>query len=137
MSEEGYPVIKANAPDLFNPQAEVKGRTEINGYSLNFSRDGDTYTLTSVAGAGKHAQNLNQFQKRPGTAWGTEGDIIWTNQFWPMDASTDTFGTKGHDPKFGTEQQQADMGLIRSDDGAEHNSFFGMTLEIEIKRTHI
>lgn len=142
LSDKGYPVIKANAPDLFNPESTVKGRTEYSsGYSLNFERDGDTYTLESVIGSGTHAQNLNQFQKGV-KAWydgGFKGDQIWTNQFWPMD-SAPTFGDtdNGHDPKFGTKEQNStglSKGMLIADDGKEHNSFFGMNFEVEFKLT--
>lgn len=139
LSSAGYPEIKANAPDLFNPENQsVNGKTEISGRSLNFNRDGDTYTLTSVVGSEKYAQNLEQFQKRPDKAYGTD-DQIWTNQFWPMD-NAETFGdTKnGHDPKFGTDAQhkaEATKGLAVSDDGKEHNSFFGMAFEVEFELT--
>lgn len=137
LSSEGYPVINANAPDLFNPKnKEVVGKTEVSGYSLNFSRDGDTYTLTSVNGSGNFAQNLNQFQKAADKAYGTQNDAIWTNQFWPMD-SAPTFGdtAKGHDPKFGTEAQKKQWGFVTSDDGKEHNSFFGMAFDVEFELT--
>lgn len=137
LSSSGLPVIRANAPDLFNPQAKnVKGKTEITGRSLNFNRDGDTYTLTSVGGSGNFAKNLEQFQKRPEKAYGTK-DQIWTNQFWPMDNAF-TFGdtANGHDPKFGTQKQHDDLGgLAVSDDGKEHNSFFGMTFDVEFELT--
>ncbi|MCI8430764.1 MAG: fibro-slime domain-containing protein [Lachnospiraceae bacterium] len=139
----GYPVIKADAPDLFNPQAKVEGRTEVAGRSLNFSRDGDTYTLTSVTGSGACANNLNQFQLSADAAYGTKdesigfpGDPVFTNQFWPMD-NAPTFGdTKnGHDPKFGTDAQYTSYGLNASDDKQEHNSFFGMTFDVEFNLT--
>ena len=135
------PVIKANAPDLFSPTKEdtastkqVLGKTEIFGRSLKFGRDGDTYTLQSVVGSEASTQDLNLFQK--GTkAYGTE-DLIWTNQFWPMD-NAETFGdtANGHDPKFGTSAQLESTGLITSDDGKEHNNFFGMTFEVDFKLT--
>ncbi|MCI8417627.1 MAG: hypothetical protein HFI33_09090 [Lachnospiraceae bacterium] len=138
LSSTGYPKIKADAPDLFNPQNQnVRGRTEITGYSLNFDRDGDTYTLTSVAGSGQHAQNLNQFQRSAVKAWGTEpGDPVFTNQFWPMD-NAPTWGDTAnrHDPKFGTQSIYEDYHLINSDDGQLHNSFFGMTFEVEFELT--
>lgn len=144
LSADGYPQIKANAPDLFRPQnptSMVIGKTEIPGYSLDFKRDGDTYTLVSVEGSGGHAQNLNLFQKGV-SAWYPSAldvknpDQIWTNQFWPMDNAS-TFGdTKnGHDPKFGTQAQKTEMGLAVADDGREHNSFFGMTFEVEFELT--
>ncbi len=146
LSEKGYPVIKVNAPDLFNPQVEnMVGRAEIPGYSLNFDRDGDTYTLMSVEGAGNHAQNLDQFQKRPIKAYGTN-DQIWTNQFWPMDSAA-TFGDteNKHDPKFGRVVKKVTENgnvfkysvgdLVISDDEQDHNSFFGMTFEVEFELT--
>lgn len=138
LSSAGYPVIKANAPDLFNPQAQnVKGKTEISGRSLNFNRDGDTYTLTSVSGSEKYASNLDQFQKRPAKAYGTD-DQIWTNQFWPMDNAP----KDGHDKRFG----KADYfdangdghrhdGLAVADDNKNHNNFFGMTFDVEFELT--
>ena len=138
LSSQGLPVIKADAPDLFNPKNQnVIGKTEISGYSLNFDRDGDTYTLASVSGSGQHAQNLNQFQRSAVKAWGTEpGDPVFTNQFWPMDNSP-TWGdtANGHDPKFGTEDIYKTYGLINSDDKQLHNSFFGMTFEVEFELT--
>lgn len=133
LSEKGLPVIRANAPDLFNPENKnVNGRTEISGSSLNFKRDGDTYTLTSVTGPEAHAENLQEFQK--GVLGWKSDDQIWTNQFWPMDRAH-TFGAAGHDPKFGTKEQNETTGFIPSDDGREHNSFFGMTFEVEFELT--
>lgn len=132
LSADGYPQIRAGAPDLFNPQAKLAGKTEIPGRSLTFERDGDTYTLKAVAGSRNHAMDLNQFQKGK-VAWKTK-DRIWTNQFWPMD-NADTFGASGHDPKFGTHAQYASMGLINADDGQEHNSFFGMNFEVDFELT--
>ena len=128
-------MLKPDAPDLFNPQAKnVNGREEISERKLSFNRDGDTYTLTSVVGSEKHAQNLDQFQKRPQKAYGTD-DQIWTNQFWPMD-NAPTFGDTAnrHDPKFGRvvyttkdkwggTLEHSIGGLAVSDDKKDHNSF--------------
>ena len=135
LSEDGYPKIRANAPDIFRPQTEnnrVLGKTEIPGYSLDFARDGDTYTLISVEGSGGHAQNLNQFQKA-GQGWKSP-DYVYTNQFWPMD-NAPTFGAEGHDPRFGSVAQSSQLELPLSDDGKEHNNFFGMTFEVEFELT--
>ncbi len=147
LSSEGFPVLKPDAPDLFNPQAKnVNGREEISERKLSFNRDGDTYTLTSVVGSEKHAQNLDQFQKRPQKAYGTD-DQIWTNQFWPMD-NAPTFGDTAnrHDPKFGRvvyttkdkwggTLEHSIGGLAVSDDKKDHNSFFGMNFEVEFELT--
>ncbi len=147
LSSEGYPVIKANAPDLFNPQTEnVVGREEVTGRQLNFNRDGDTYTLTSVVGSGAHAENLNRFQKM-GPTWDKK-DTVWTNQFWPMDNApsygneTEGHESHNHDPKFGhvawtdsAKNKHSIGGLTKSDDDKDHNSFFGMSFEVEFKLT--
>lgn len=135
LSASGYPQIKANAPDLFSPEngnSQVKGKTEIPGRSLNFKRDGDTYTLMSVGGSEAHAQNLNQFQKA-GQGWKSP-DYVYTNQFWPMD-NAPTFGAENHDPKFGEAAVSNALGVPISDDGKMHNFFFGMTFEVEFELT--
>ena len=41
----------------------------------------------------------------------------------------------GHDPKFGTDDIYQTYGLINSDDKQLHNSFFGMTFEVEFELT--
>lgn len=52
----------ASVPNLFN-DGSANGKTSYDSgeYSLNFNRVGDTYTLTSVAGAGESADNLQYF----------------------------------------------------------------------------
>ncbi len=138
--KDGYPVLNVNSPDLFNPNVKQIGKTPVSGFSLDFLRNGDTYTLTSVKGSG--ISNLQNFQKS-GKAYAPLGvpdsqkDQIWTNQFWPMDYAS-TFGAAGHDPKFGHGEEIArtDGGyLIASDDGENHNSFFGMNFAVEFKLT--
>lgn len=146
LSSEGYPVIRANAPDLFNPQTKnVVGREEVSGRQLNFNRDGDTYTLTSVVGSEDYAKNLDQFQKF-GPTWDNK-DMIWTNQFWPMDNApsygnnTGDHASHNHDPKFGSfaykdgSGDHSVGGLAMSDDKKDHNSFFGMTFDVEFELT--
>lgn len=138
LSESGFPIIKANAPDLFNPEAnntgvQGAGKTVISGRSLIFDRDRDTYTLHSVSGSGNNANNLNQFQKGS-IAYKTDGDQIWTNQFWPMD-NADSFGTSGHDMKSGTHAQKSNTGFEVADDFQEHNYFFGMNFEVGFELT--
>ena len=69
------------------------------GFSLSFKRDGDVHTLTAVNGT--NTKDLDKLQYA-GASW--SGINRWTNQFWPMDSSVKTFGTDGHDLKFGNKE---------------------------------
>ena len=146
LDENHFPVLNVNAPNLFDPNIGQIGKEVIPGFSLDFMRNGDTYTLTSVKGSS--TDNLQQFQ-RGTTAWYPDGTVvnegrnrIWTNQFWPMD-SAKTFGTDKHDIKFGTADQALETKtwdnnprtLAKSDDKKEHNSFFGMNFAVEFRLT--
>lgn len=107
------------------------GKTIYSGHELNFNRDGDTYTLSSVTGTS--TGNLATFQSMP--KWG--GGIIYYNNFWPMDGKT------GIDPKFGgaTKLQSADDNwgktgdMPDSDDGTDHNAYFGMHYSVKFNVT--
>ena len=121
-----------DAPKLFNESAAVQGKTAFdNGqYSLEFSRTGDTYTLSSVVGT--NAVNLDQFNHE-----------LNSNNFWPMD-SAPTWGADGHDLKFGSSAQtyarRYNSGsyyssLPVSDDGQDHNSYFGMQYAVNFNLT--
>lgn len=119
------------APNLFN-DGDAIGKTAIDGHQLNFARDGDTYTLTSVSGT--TATQLDKFNN-PKCGSLAPYTHIWTNNFWPMD-SAETFGADGHDLKFGditkvTFRKTAKKGeLPKSDDGLDHNSYFGMNFSV-------
>lgn len=119
------------APNLFN-DGDAIGKTAIDGHQLNFARDGDTYTLTSVSGT--TATQLDKFNN-PKCGSLAPYTHIWTNNFWPMD-SAETFGADGHDLKFGditkvTFRKTAKEGeLPKSDDGLDHNSYFGMNFSV-------
>lgn len=143
LDKDGNLALNVNAPDLFGT-GSVLGKTEIPGFSLDFMRDGDTYTLTSAKGSNGGIQNLQNFQKGVGAymtdGWTSQGggDQIWTNQFWPMDYA-DTFGKDGHDLKFGDSTQKwmttDEKNMIASDDGEDHNSFFGMNFAVQFRLT--
>lgn len=126
---------KISVPDLFG-SAPLTGKTAINGYSLQFNRSGDTYTLEAVKGTA--ATNLSSF-KNPQAKY----PHIWTNNFWPMD-SAPTFGADGHDLVFGNESltEKRKFGLVDStilplsDDTLDHNSYFGMHFVIDFTLPH-
>lgn len=138
LSADGYPQIKVAAPDLFRNTSQI-GKTAIPGFSLSFDRDGDTHTLTSVNGS--DVKDLDKLYG--GKSW--SGLSKWTNQFWPMDASSETFGTPDHDLKFGKlegNDKRKSVGTVstvnlpESDDHINHhNSYFGMSFSIDFELT--
>lgn len=129
------------APKLFNESGTVNGKTTIEGslnskFSLDFSRVGDTYTLSGVRET--NATNLHIFGNPGGYT------SIWTNNFWPMD-SADTYGVTGHDLKFGDKSKENkrkffdkkinnDDTFPPSDDGnVDHNSYFGLYYAVQFE----
>lgn len=138
-----------NAPKLFN-EGDATGKTSYDKeqYSLKFIRSGDTYTLTAVNGTG--TTGLESFG-HPSPYSGTTHTHIWTNDFWPMD-SAGSYGTNGHDLKFGSYQYREKRAYAGSntagepgstatsrkdfpysDDGKDHNSYFGMQYAVEFE----
>lgn len=135
------------APKLFGYD-EAVGKTMLHGYSLQFNRTGDTYVLTSINGTG--TKNLQYFTNP--TYKASNGSTvlhshIFTNNFWPMDYSP-TYGAAGHDLKFGnalllgnrrlfatTDTFNTQRNFPVSDDGVDHNSYFGMNYEVEFTLT--
>lgn len=138
-----------NAPKLFN-EGSATGKTayDKDQYSLKFNRSGDTYTLTAVNGTG--ATGLESFG-HPSPNSSTTHTHIWTNDFWPMD-SAGSYGTNGHDLKFGSYQYRNNRAYAGSsttgepgstatskktfpysDDGKDHNSYFGMQYAVEFE----
>lgn len=138
-----------NVPDLFN-EGDATGKTSYdqNQYSLKFNRVGDTYTLTNVNNT--NTGNLDSFNHpRPNAT--TVHNHIWTNNFWPMDSAT-SFGTDGHDMKFGSYINRENYKFAGqagkqggsaaangtfpwSDDGLDHNSYFGMHYQVKFELT--
>lgn len=126
-----------NAPNLFN-DGKAAGKTSYDNYTLQFNRSGDTYTLNAVNKGNKTAAgNLANFS-HPGKY------SIWTNHFWPMDTA-DSWGTDGHDPlsgstvnadnrNFAKEEANNNFGKLPiSDDGNNHNAYFGMSYEVDFE----
>ena len=113
-------------------------------FSLTFNRVGDTYTLTTVNGTG--TGDLDTFN-HPSPNASTVHNHIWTNNFWPMDSAA-SFGADGHDMKFGDYTNRENYKFAGqagssggsaaangtfpwSDDGEDHNSYFGMHYNVE------
>lgn len=123
------------APNLFD-DGGATGKTTYNGWSLGFNREGDTYTLSSVADNNKSTllDGLEQFNN-PVTGT-TVYDHIWTNNFWPMDNYPGIDGLTGdymdRGKYVGFDGNQL---YPPSDDGLDHNNMFGMQYEVKFKLT--
>lgn len=130
------------APEIFgqkDSKTTVTGKKTYSGAELTFKRMGDTYTLTKASGtdAKINLSNLDRFNHP--ICNGTTHKI-WTNNFWPLD-NVPTSNRK--DIMFGSYEgtrtknnQRFEPGgrwncLPLSDDGKDHNSFFGMYYEVE------
>lgn len=137
--------IKAPA-NLFGPTA-YEGKSVYDG-GLEFIRKGDTYTLTTARVTGASTvSNLQKFNQ-PSPCNGKVHDTIWTNNFWPMDAASQTrkdinfgvvTGLNANNYPVGNGKQKFDGAtsgdLPVSDDGKNHNSFFGMSYQVGFKLT--
>lgn len=128
------------APNLFN-DGSAEGKYTYEGSGLTFKREGDIYTLSSAAlNNGQSISNLDQFSHPSGYNWNdvlTQYDHIFTNNFWPMDGTTNR-----KDPNFGqgTKGQRHTVNsettvLPASDDNTNHNSFFGMQFALQFTLT--
>lgn len=144
------------APKLFNDD-NANGKKTYSGSSLTFNRVGDTYTLSSasVAGGGSVSNLEKLFNPSPvagtiydGTANGTNttGKAIYTNDFWPLDATYNkdphigagTIRYKGYLNADGLSfaSKTENMGIFStSDDGWAHNAYFGMQYAVEFTLT--
>lgn len=136
-----------NAPFLFN-NGEAKGKTVYNDLSLRFARNGDTYVLDSVlknpndeeketgAQSTEILSNLSVLEHPTPDNGKTIHKHIWTNNFWPMD-HVSSYGGDGHDLIFGNLSKKdfrkfnVESTLPTSDDGEDHNGYFGMQLSLD------
>lgn len=139
------------APDLFN-EVTANGKTiYTNDSSLTFSRVGDTYTLSAATVGGVGTINDLQYLFNPSPNGTTTYSSIFTNDFWPLDGAAN-----GTDPLFGkdtpdfygydADAQGKDTSktnvwketagrLPGSDDGNNHNCFFGMQYAVKFTLT--
>lgn len=139
------------APDMFN-EGTANGKTiYTNDSSLTFSRVGDTYTLSAATVGGVGTINDLQYLFNPSPNGTTTYSSIFTNDFWPLDGAAN-----GTDPLFGkdtpdfygydADAQGKDTSktnvwketagrLPGSDDGNNHNCFFGMQYAVKFTLT--
>lgn len=133
------------APNLFN-DGSAEGKRSFENSSLTFSRVGDTYTLSSASVDGQTISGLQEFFN-PSPKLDTTHTHIFTNDFWPLDGVS----YSNMDPKFGSYSKpiyyegfsESNPGswtgestkLPYSDDGQNHNSFFGMQYAVTFTLT--
>ncbi len=142
-----------NGPDNLFGNGDAVGKENYGG-KLTFNRKGDTYTLSAVTVRDGETDvggvdNLHKFG-HPGVYNGTNNKkLIWSNNFWPMD---NVPTSKRKDPNFGGDnnpQFSGEGGQLQfegtqinalangtvpgCDDGQNHNSYFGMSYEVEFE----
>ncbi len=108
------------APHIFGSAGET-GKENYTG-SLTFYRKGDVYTLQSSSAEDFSRDDL-QYLFNPSPSGVTTHSHIFTNNFWAMDGVTNKDGHGGGSG--GTSW------LPGSDDGQNHNSYFGMSFAVE------
>lgn len=111
------------------------GKTIYPNWNLNFSREGDTFTLSSVSMSDGRsvASGLEKFS-HPGKYDGVQhSTMIWTNNFWPLDQKYYDGQNTILDHIFGGKNNptKGSAGKVSSDDGIDHNSYFGMTYSVD------
>ena len=135
-------------PGLFRQNENIQGRHTTTEYSLGFSRQGDTYTLSHLYRNGQTKRSdLNELKDYFDN--GTKQ--IFSNNFWPLDDLIYTgrdplfgrsngttyygFGIDNNGKAFGTDSAGEQTGtpilMPTSDDFEFHNYFFGMRYDFE------
>ncbi|MDI9241145.1 DUF7601 domain-containing protein [Fusibacillus kribbianus] len=137
------------APKLFN-DGDATGKQTYSGSSLTFDRVGDTYTLSAATLNNSNGQKNTlsglQYFFNPSPTSSTTHTHIFTNNFWPMDPAagrTDAlWGAYGNPGSFQgyTEANNYSWGNLAanfpaSDDGNNHNWFFGMNFAVSFNLT--
>lgn len=134
LDEDGHIIYASgvDAPNLFD-DGTATGKSTYTDWSLGFNREGDTYTLSSVNGAGLDGLEYFNNPQTPGKDPYTH---IWTNNFWPMDGRPGKDGLTG---KYDNRGDYVGYGgndmYPTSDDGIAHNNMFGMQYEVEFELT--
>ena len=124
-----------DAPKLFNEEGVAQGKTTHSGWSLDFNRSGDTYTLSAVKDTSSKVLDDLEYFNHPVTG-ATVYNHIWTNNFWPMDKHPGYDGLTGNYMDRGFWVGQGGNELYPpSDDGREHNNMFGMQYSVKFKLT--
>ena len=120
------------APNLFD-DGSATGKSTYTDWSLGFNRSGDTYTLSSVNGAGLDGLEYFNNPQTPGKDPYTH---IWTNNFWPMDGRPGKDGLTGkYDDRGDYVGYGGNNMYPTSDDGLAHNNMFGMQYSVEFELT--
>ncbi len=145
----GQPAFQAgiDAPgNLFSHDPEG-GSWEYKDYQLEFSQNGDTYTLINVykGDTVTFAQNLTEFKDMPN--W-NKTRYVYSNDFWPLDGvenRTDPLlGEKHYTAKNDAGNVKIGLGRGKDENGNNlnnndfqteegHNWYFGMAYQVKFK----
>ncbi len=124
------------APNLFGTTS-AKGKNIYNNGQLHFRQKGDTYILSSSSiGDEQRDYNLEYFFI-PENGVTSTGNVTFTNNFWPMDKSSEDYET--NDPQIGVVDTHRmfsgdTTGAVpSSDDTLDHNAFYGMKYELDFQ----
>lgn len=128
-----------SAPKNLFGDGMAKGKHSYAG-GLTYACSGDTYTLSAAKVGNNELNQLNSFEHVVAQAsWLPAGvKHIWTNSFWPMDEAPANnredilFGTKSNPKKF-IDKDGKQQNLPLSDDGLNHNSYFGMSYQVKFE----
>lgn len=138
-----------SAPDIFSANDRTTAENAVIGktaytngeYQLDFSRDGGTYTLQYVrdVNGDPTTQNLRTFVYN-GLSY-SYGTSIYSNNFWPLSKGCASWGTDGHDLKFGdydlkSRRLYGSNNYFPETDPTgigygDQNAYFGMSFEVD------
>lgn len=131
------------------------GKTVIGGRYIEFKQTGDTYVLSAINVSTSSSDDFNIYQDSTGFDYFTRHTIYSqdnnakTNDYWPMDQAK-SFGTDGHDFKYGDEDfkefrrffkgdrfssSNEEKSALLSYNSSDHNSFFGTKYKIDFTLT--
>ncbi len=145
--------VKAPARLFSKPNANDIGHYYYPNSTLTFVREGDRYTLSKVANSTAGTVSNLQYLFHPSPTEGLTYDKIWTNGFWPMDTIANTTYKLNQDGRFGAynstknfigyysadnkigSKMTVNEELPASDDGRDHNSYFGMNYRVDFSLT--
>ncbi len=133
------------APPLFDEdlkngvRSNTEGKSTYTDKTLDFTREGDTYTLTAVGGT-----STNELEKFKYSMSNWDGTLtLYSNEFWPMD-KVPSAGSETHDAMCAPHSYYQ-KGIVNvfndttthealvSDWEFEHNPFFGMKYTVKFK----
>lgn len=129
-----------SAPTNLFGSGEAIGKTTLNG-NVTFARNGDTYTLQAanvVNEKGESISSISNLDKMVHPSAKNEHKNMWTNNFWAMDgvvSNADYPAGAGNTISIQSPYRENNEYLPASDDGGNHNYYFGMQFQVDFELT--